>query len=478
MAAGTRYAFDTFELDSHSRRLTRDGQSVPLSDRHVDVLLQLVSHPADVLSKDALVEAAWHDVAVTDNSLEQAISALRRALGRPDMIETVPRRGYRFTAAVTRTVARESDEALDALLAPHRAWIEGRAALETLERAHILRAREAFERAVANAPDQSVGHVGLANACVMQFEMTRADPAPDVAGLSKAALHAREACRLDPQSGEAWATLGFVLDRTGNHLDAIAASRRAVTLEPDNWRHHFRHASLSWGEERLRAARRSLALFPGLPLAHWLAASVLVARQVLDEAERELIAGAAAQDSQTANTPFSGIALHWLLGLVSLARGDEPRAMAEFERELAFEGQGHLYSRECCANTWYAIGAVHLRRGDRQEARVAFGETLRRVASHPMALTALAVADGVTLPTQRPEYPVPGPNPIEVALCEAVRLALVGRAGDAAATLDAALAAGPAGSAAWLLPVEPILDVGANQAIWTPALTRLRARAA
>ena len=59
----------------------------------------------------------------------------------------------------------------------------------------------------------------------MQFEMTRADPAPDTAALALAARHAREACRLDPQSGEAWATLGFVLDRTGDRLDARAAAR-------------------------------------------------------------------------------------------------------------------------------------------------------------------------------------------------------------------------------------------------------------
>src|SRR5688572_31754262 len=53
-------------------------------------------------------------------------------------------------------------------------------------------------------------------------------------------------------------TLGFVLDRTGHHVDALAAMRRAVSLEPDNWRHYFRLSYVSWGEERLRAARRTL----------------------------------------------------------------------------------------------------------------------------------------------------------------------------------------------------------------------------
>ena len=58
--------------------------------------------------------------------------------------------------------------------------------------------------------------------------------------LRGAAVHARDACRLDAASGEAWATLAFVLSRAGVQADAIAAGRRAVSLEPDNWRHAVR----------------------------------------------------------------------------------------------------------------------------------------------------------------------------------------------------------------------------------------------
>lgn len=481
MAAGSRYTFDAFELDSHARRLTRNGEIIPLADRHLDVLLQLVSKAGTVLSKDALVEAAWHDVAVTDNSLEQAVSALRRALGTQTYIETVPRRGYRFAGAVTRSVAPESDAALDDLLAPHRAWIEGRAALETLERAQIARARSAFERVLASVPDQAVGHIGLANACAMQFEMTRADREPDVAALTLAARHARDACRFEPHSAEAWATLGFVMDRTGNHVDAVAASRRAVTLEPDNWRHHFRLAFVTWGEERLRASRRTLALFPGFPLAHWLAATVHVARDVLDEAERQLIAGAAVQDGQSAHSPFSAVALHWLLGLLYLARGNETLAMSEFERELSFEGEGHLYARECCANTWYAIGAVHLRNGRTPHARAAFEQSLARVAAHPLARVGLAAlgAGQTGSPgadaTATVHAVVPG---LEAAMARAAVLVLKRDPDAAARLLDGALAAAPPGGAGWLLPVEPLLNVSAHRVVWSPVLARLRARAA
>lgn len=489
---GIRYSFGDFELDTHHRRLRRAAAPVPLPDRHFEVLQQLVSHPGTVLSKDALVAAGWGDVAVTDNSLEQAVSALRRALGSQPgggpFIETVPRRGYRFAAEVTRAAARESDASLDALLAPHRAWIEGRAALETLERPQILHAREVFDRLLAAAPEQPLAHVGLANACAMQFETTRADERPDLAALERAARHAREGCRLDPHSGEAWATLGFVLDRSGQHTDAVAALRRAVALEPDNWRHHVRLAYASWGEERLRAARRTLTLLPGLPLAHWLAATVHVARHVLDEAERELTSGIGMRERQGEHVRFSAVALHWLRGLIHLARGAEEAALADFERELSYEAAGHLYGRECCANTWYAIGVLRARQDRMAEARHAFAQAIARVAAHPLAHLTLAAASAAS---GDPHVAAAGADArarvaragsrlpvVEAALCRAAELTLRGDHAGAADTAAAALAAAPPGSAGWLIPVEPLLNAAAHPQAWAAALERLRVRAA
>ena len=51
----------------------------------------------------------------------------------------------------------------------------------------IVHAREVFERVIAQVPDQASAHVGLANACVMQFEMTRSELEPDTAALAVAA---------------------------------------------------------------------------------------------------------------------------------------------------------------------------------------------------------------------------------------------------------------------------------------------------
>src|SRR5436190_2296916 len=401
------YRFGPYELDSGVRRLVRDGEPLALPDRHVEILLLLLANAGRIVTKDSLIEAACADVAVGDNSVEQAISGLRKALGsQPNgtpYIDTLARRGYRFGAPVQRGQPRHSDADLDALLAPYRAFVEGRAALETLDRESVLHARQAFEAALRTAPDYSAAHIGMANACVLAFESTRADTAPDLTTLQQATHHAREGCRLDPASGEAWSTLAFVLHRSGDPREAIAAARKAVSIDPDDWRHYLRLAFVSWGEERLRAAHRVLMLCPGLALAHWFAATVFVARQVFDAALDQLRAGCASQDAQRKESGrFNAVGLHLLHGLVLAAQGDPEGAIEEFRREMAFEADGQLYARECVANTWYAYGAIQLRQGRRDEATAAFREALKRVPGHPLAAAALGrVPSGSSTPAER-----------------------------------------------------------------------------
>lgn len=482
---GSGFAFGPFELDTVSRTLRHDGEPVALGSRHYELLRALLARAGEIVSKDELIAAGWADVAVSDNSLEQGISALRRLLARPTgetYIETHARRGYRFAAAVRPVAPRQTEEALDVLLAPHRSWIEGRAALETLERSQILHAREVFLEVLRSIPDQASAHVGLANAYALECEMTRLDAAPNADAAGRAASHAREACRLEPGYGEAWATLGFVLDRTGHRGDALAALRRAVSLEPDNWRHHLRLAYASWGEERLRAARRTLALLPGFPLAHWLAATVHVARQSLGEARRDLDAGCASQTLDGESGRFRAVALHWLLGLVLLAEGEPDRAVEAFHRELQAEPRDHLYARECCANVWYAIGAVHHAAGQRDLAAGALRAALTRIPAHLPARAALSAYEPQGASPGDPAESRPGElspaRSFEGELAGAVRLVVDGASGEAARRIDRALAAAPPGNAGWLLPVEPWLQVWTCAERWASALGRLRARSA
>jgi DNA-binding winged helix-turn-helix (wHTH) protein/Tfp pilus assembly protein PilF len=483
VAPGVVYSFGPYEIDTAARRLRRDGSAIAVSDRHLDVLIHLVAQPGVVLSKDALVQAGWGDVAVTDNSLEQAISSLRRALtgaGDP-YIETVPRRGYRFVADVSRTAPRQDDEALDALLAPHRAWLDGRSALITMEASRAPEARAAFAEALRQSPDYAPAHVGMANACIFQFESTRADLQPDREAVAAAVHHAREACRLDAAYAEAWATLGFALQRVGQGDHALAATRRAAAIEPDNWRVMLRLAYVSWGEERLRAAQRVRTLLPGLSMAHWLAATVYVARQAFDRAEQELRAAAAGVDHEGSGQ-FSAVAVQWLLGLVRLAAGDDRAAAAALRQELAHEPDGHLYSRECGANAWYALGAIAWRRGDVREAGDAFARALERVPGHAFALAGLGVLDPAA-PDRRQAAEARAESlrqfgsPVEASFVAATFETAAGSPERAATAVGAALDVAPAGGGGWILPVEPLLDVQRHPAAWAAALSRLRARA-
>ena len=476
---GDVYRFGPFELDTSRRRLMSGGEPVAVADRHFDVLVLLAANAGEVVSKDALIGAGWKDVAVSDNSIEQAISSLRRTLGQQPggaaYIETLARRGYRFAAAVERAPARQSDAALDAMLAPYRAFVDGRAALETLERDAVTQARDAFAQALRAEPDHPSAHIGMANACILGFESTRADAAPDVDALREAGHHAREGCRLDPASGEAWSTLAFVLHRSGDAREAIAAARKAIALDPDDWRHFLRLAFVSWGEERLRAARRVLTLYPRLALAYWFAATVFVARQAFDAALEELRPGCASQDAQRKqNGRFNAVGLHLLHGLVLAAQGADDLALEELASELAFEQEGQLYARECCANTWYALGAIRLRHGHLDQAAAAFRESLKRVPGHPLASIGLrATASGATAS----DGPPSDGNSVDVAIVRATAQALKGDHAGAAQLCATALAHADPGAHGWILPIDPLLQITAHRDAWAPALAILRDRA-
>ena len=80
--------------------LFRREEPVALGKRAVAVLRALVERQGVVLSKQALIDAAWPNLVVEDSNLVVQIASLRRVLGEESggerWIETLPRRGYRF----------------------------------------------------------------------------------------------------------------------------------------------------------------------------------------------------------------------------------------------------------------------------------------------------------------------------------------------------------------------------------------------
>ncbi len=112
LAAGDVFLFDGFRLDRRGGGLFRRderGDFVPIAigSRALDVLGVLVERPGDLVSRDAIIAAVWPATVVEDANLNMQIAALRRVLdeGRAEgsCIQTVPGRGYRFVAPVTRS---------------------------------------------------------------------------------------------------------------------------------------------------------------------------------------------------------------------------------------------------------------------------------------------------------------------------------------------------------------------------------------
>lgn len=111
MRSDRSYEFGPFRLDRRERLLLYQGRPVQLTPKVFDTLLTLVENSSRLVEKDELMKAVWPDSFVAESSLTFNVSMLRKALGQLDgeqpYIETVPKRGYRFIADVTKVSGEE-----------------------------------------------------------------------------------------------------------------------------------------------------------------------------------------------------------------------------------------------------------------------------------------------------------------------------------------------------------------------------------
>jgi len=334
-------------------------------------------------------------------------------------------------------------------LEAYRAVMEGWLRVETLDIRELPKAIADFEHAVAVDPRYAVAYTGLANAEFASFESTRADVPPSRVLLDRALAHGRQAVELDETLAEAHGTLAMILVSVRDTAAAIRAARRAVALEPGNWRHLFRLGHATWGDERLRAGAATLALYPDFAFAYFQSAMVHVARGNLHEAERVLRHGAAIQDRQIGRGErYPALGLHWLLGLVRLAQDDVSEAIDEFDRERALAQPHRLYGREYTMHAHLGHGAALLRAARREDAARSFRSALALYPDHPLPGAGLALATGTSFDARVVTDP----------LIRGIVLAALGQVEDAESTLAATIGSAPPGFTGWWLPVEPFLQ--------------------
>ncbi len=103
------WEFPPFRLDKANAILWKDGEMVALRPKNFAALCYLVERSGELVTKDELLDVVWENRCVGEGVLKVCINELRQALGdtarASSYLLTVARRGYRFVAPVTETIA-------------------------------------------------------------------------------------------------------------------------------------------------------------------------------------------------------------------------------------------------------------------------------------------------------------------------------------------------------------------------------------
>jgi DNA-binding winged helix-turn-helix (wHTH) protein/thioredoxin-like negative regulator of GroEL len=232
---GPVYAFGDFRLDAARRSLSPrvgGGAAIALPDPAFDILAYLVEHAGEMVERAALLQAAWPLVTVVENSVSQAVSALRRALGddpaAPRYVSTVSGRGYRFVAEVTTESAGDLDPRAQQLYAA------GWSALSRPGAETLTRALDCLQQALELEPDFALAEVCLAE-CYIMLGSHGIRPGAEVIPLALAA--AQRAVAADPNLGDAQASLANLrlITHSLTVRDGLAILQRLAEQNPGSF---------------------------------------------------------------------------------------------------------------------------------------------------------------------------------------------------------------------------------------------------
>lgn len=263
------YEFGPFVFDTVERRLTRDGERVPIGGKALQILQLLAEAGGRLVERGTFHERLWPGATVEDRTLTVHVSTLRRLLGdapsSDGVIETVAGAGYRLLSPVrslyanvepaevaprnttTISVAKWTGSLLpppDQLPSPGQRpriaeayflQVQARALLNIAERKPTLKALNLFEQALALDPDYAAAHAGLAATYLQMASSSILRPLPLAEATRLAYQSAQRAIALDETLAEAWTTLGKLkMNYEWDWQGAEADIDHAMALAPDD----------------------------------------------------------------------------------------------------------------------------------------------------------------------------------------------------------------------------------------------------
>src|SRR5579884_565421 len=175
--SGHPIGFGVFEVDLHTGELRKQGVRIKLREQPFQILVLLLAHAGDVVSRDELQKQLWpsRTFGDFDRGLNKAVNHLREALGdsaeSPRFIETLPKHGYRFIAPVD--AGRLNGHALEPALAIERA------PAEEPDRSALGGAARPLELKLWAMAPWMVAGLSLAAAAILAALLWRTGRAPD-----------------------------------------------------------------------------------------------------------------------------------------------------------------------------------------------------------------------------------------------------------------------------------------------------------
>lgn len=287
------YEFEGFRLDAENPSLWRGGEMVSIPPKALETLILLVARRGEIVSRDDLLDTVWKDTFVEEGNINYTISLLRKTLGDKDLIQTVPRRGYRIAADIREVPATDKTAETNSLInektaetvheKPRFRWIFGAIvlisalfltsfafwwrgetpktknpatanveAMQAYKRGQMIfetknaerrqeRAIDEFQRAITLDPTFAPAYVGLGEGFAA-LAIRESYPTSRYY-LAKARAAADKALTLDPNLAEAFALRGW-LKRNADWDFAGAETdlRRAIRLNGKNAMVHYRLA--------------------------------------------------------------------------------------------------------------------------------------------------------------------------------------------------------------------------------------------
>lgn len=332
---GVWYEFGEFRLDP-DRRLVWDGNGAPLelAPRAFDALLMMISRPGELIQKAALLSALWPNVTVVENSLDQVVSRLRRALGDTEsspLIVTDRGRGYRFVGRVRAVPGAKASEGPGGrdLQDPARGgtrdamarelYLQGRTLSSRPSAQNLNAARELFRRALALDPRFAEA---LANHAQLQFRMIGLGLGEPEA-LAAVESEARAALALVPDLAMAHVAVADLCAMRGEWNEAHDHFDAAIRSEPFTRLGCVLRLSLMAGHLRLALEQSSMLdeHFPAWPMG---AVAAGLACAMLDQDEQ---AARHADTAELLGVPSDHVLVQRLRTLLALRahRSEEAR---------------------------------------------------------------------------------------------------------------------------------------------------------